>query len=144
MSFLVDANVISEAVRKAPDRRVLRWLEEHDANLYFSVITLGEIEKGVPGLPDGKRRRQLTAWYRELRMAMEGRILVFGEAEAGAWAIYSARQRSRGRVVPSIDGMLAATAKVHGLLIATRNTGDFPEMPVVDPWEYPDPAASGD
>jgi predicted nucleic acid-binding protein len=140
--FLVDANVVSEAVRKVPDGKVLRWLEAHDADLCFSVITLGEIEKGVLGLADGKRRRQLTDWYRELRLAMEGRILVFGEVEAGAWAVYSARHRSRGRVIPSIDGMLAGTAIVHGLTIATRNTVDFPEVAVVDPWADPGPLVS--
>jgi len=134
MSFLVDANVVSEAVRKTPEGRVLRWMEIHDTDLYLSVITLGEIEKGILKLPAGSRRRGMEAWLRELRSTMTGRILLFGEAEASAWAQYFERQRSKGRVLPTIDSMLAATAKVHGLTVATHNVADFPDVSVIDPW----------
>ncbi len=134
MSFLVDANVLSEAIRKVPEARVLRWMEVHDADLHLSVITLGEIEKGILKLQMGSRRRGMEAWLRELRSTMTGRILPFGEAEASAWAHYFERQRAKGRVLPTIDSMLAATAKVHGMTMATRNIADFPDVLVTDPW----------
>ncbi len=65
---------------------------------------------------------------------MAGRMLEFGVAEASEWARYVEKHRSRGRVLPTIDSMIAATAIVHGLTIATRNESDFPEIPIVNPW----------
>ena len=135
MSYLVDANVVSEAVRKVPDPQVLKWLAIHDEDLFISTITLGEIEKGVCKLPMGPRRRQLDSWLRELRAAMAGKILPFGEAEASAWARYAEAQRARGRVLPTIDSMVAGTAMVHRLAIATRNEADFPDVQLVNPWK---------
>ncbi|HAB14844.1 MAG TPA: type II toxin-antitoxin system VapC family toxin [Verrucomicrobiota bacterium] len=134
MSFLVDANVISEAVRRSPDAQVLNWLGVHDAELSISTITLGEVEKGIVKLPGGPRRRQLDAWLNELRSAMAGRILAFGETEASAWAHYFEKQRALGRLLPSIDSMIAATAIVHRLAVASRNVADFPGVKVVNPW----------
>lgn len=134
MSFLVDANVLSEAVRKAPDTHVLNWLDANDANLFLSTVTLGEIEKGIVKLPVGPRRRQLDKWFNELQTTLTGRILAFGEAEASAWAHYFERQRAKGRLLPSIDSMIAATAIVHGLAVVSRNIVDFPDVRVVNPW----------
>jgi len=134
VSFLVDANVVSEAVRKSPDTHVLNWLAAHDAELSISTITLGEIEKGIVKLPGGSRRRRLDEWLDELRSAMAGRILAFGEAEASAWAHYFEKQRALGRLLPSIDSMIAATAIVHHLAIVSRNVADFPDVKVVNPW----------
>ncbi len=134
MSFLVDANVISEAVRRSPDAQVLNWLGVHDAELFVSTLTLGEVEKGIVKLPNGPRRRQLDEWLDEVRAAMAGRILAFGEAEASAWAHYFEKQRVLGRLLPSIDSMIAATAIVHGLAVVSRNVADFPGVKVVNPW----------
>ena len=134
MNYLVDANVVSEAVRKSPDVRVLDWLATHDGDLYISAITLGEIEKGIIQLPGGSRKQRLENWLEEVRAALAGRILVFGEIEATAWARYFEAQRSQGRLRPSIDSMIAATATVHGLTVATRNTQDFPGVDVTNPW----------
>lgn len=135
MSFLLDANVVSEAVRKVPDKQVLEWLATHDEDLFISTIALGEIEKGVCKLPVGPRRRRLDTWLQELRSAMAGKLLPFGEAEASAWAKYCEAQRTKGRLLPTIDSMIAATAIVHRLAIATRNADDFPDVQVVNPWK---------
>ena len=134
MSFLVDANVVSEAVRKVPDERVLKWLEANDADLFISTITLGEIEKGIVKLPVGPRRRRLDRWFDDLRAAMTGKILPFGELEASAWAKYFEAQRAKGRLLPSSDSMISATAMVHALTVASRNVADFPDARVVNPW----------
>jgi len=134
MSYLVDANVISEAVRRSPDAHVLNWLGVHDAELFVSTLTLGEVEKGIVKLPNGSRRRQLEEWLNEVRAAMAGRILAFGEAEASAWAHHFEKQRTLGRLLPSIDSMIAATAIVHDLAVVSRNVADFPGVKVVNPW----------
>ncbi len=134
MSFLVDANVLSEAVRRSPAPVVIDWLTANDAALWISAITLGEIEKGIVRLSSGARRRQLDLWLHTLRNTMVGRILAFGPAEASEWARYVEKQRAKGRLLPTIDSMVAATALVHHLSVVTRNETDFPDVRVVNPW----------
>lgn len=136
MSYLVDANVLCEATRPRAEPRVLAWLERHDAQLHVSVITLGEILKGVHLLPAGAKRRALQKWFAELEASFQGRVLPVDHAVMREWAaLYSASQRA-GHRLPSFDSLLAATARVHQLTVATRNRSDFPtSVPLVDPWE---------
>lgn len=134
MSFLVDANVLSEAVRRSPAPEVVEWLTANDAALWISAITLGEIEKGIVRFPSGSRRRQLDHWLQALRSSMAGRILAFGTAESSEWARYVEKQRAKGRILSTIDSMVAATALVHQLCLVTRNEADFPDVPMVNPW----------
>jgi hypothetical protein len=77
----------------------------------------------------------LDDWLGELRGAMAGKILGFGEPEASAWARYFEEQRAKGRLLPTIDSMIAATAAVHRLVVATRNEADFPDIRVANPWK---------
>jgi predicted nucleic acid-binding protein len=136
MSYLVDANVLSEATRRQPDAKVLTWLERHDAELHISTLTLAEIVKGIHLLANGKKRRELEAWFEELVASFAGRVLPVDEAVARAWGAFYAKYQRRGRLLSSFDSLLAATALVHGLTLATRNADDFPDdVPVINPWQ---------
>lgn len=135
MSYLIDTNVLSELRRRDPDANVVRWLADRPAStLYLSVLTLGELRKGIEGLPEGDRKRRLLDWLEvELPAYFAGRILPVDATVADRWGRLLAQA---GRPVPAIDSLLAATALVHGLTLVTRNLRDFPhpELLVLDPW----------
>ena len=137
--FLLDTNCISEVVRLKPDPRVMAWIEEvEEGLLYLSVLTLGEIRKGLAALPQGKRRSRLETWLEvELQARFSGRILSIDAAVADRWGLIAARAKSTGKGLSTIDGLLAATAIHHNLTIVSRNAGDFTntQVPVVNPWE---------
>ena len=138
MSWLLDTNVLCEPTRRAPAARVVEWLHSvPTSDCYTSVITMGEIRRGILRLPAGARRRKLDKWMREeFRPAFEGRIIFLGEEEISAWAELLAGLEKRGRSMPAIDSLIAATALAHNLTIATRNTADFAHSGagVFDPW----------
>ena len=137
--FLLDTNCISELVRSQPEPRVLDWLDAADESLlYLSVLTLGEIRKGVAGLPQGKRRTQLESWLElELQARFSGRVLSIDKAVADRWGLLAAGAKRSGRPLSAIDGLLAATALHHGLTIVSRNISDFAstQVPVLNPWQ---------
>ncbi|MBZ5682056.1 MAG: type II toxin-antitoxin system VapC family toxin [Acidobacteriia bacterium] len=137
--FLLDTNCISEVVRSKPERRVLEWMAAADESLlYLSVLTLGEIRKGVAGLPQSKRRTRLESWLElELGARFSGRILPVDAAVADRWGLLSAEAKRNGRSLSAIDGLLAATALHHNLTIVSRNVSDFAntQAPVLSPWE---------
>jgi toxin FitB len=123
--FLLDTNIISELVKPRPEPRLLRWIEEIDENLlYLSVLTLGEIRKGVAALPRSARRTELEAWLEsDFRVRFSRRILSIDESIADRWgSLVGQAQKDRG--FPVIDGLLAATAIQHNLTLVTRNTAD--------------------
>lgn len=138
-AFLLDTNCISELVRKGPEPRVLKWMEEADESLlYLSVLTLGEIRKGVAGLPQSRRRSQLEAWLeQDLQVRFAGRILPIDAAVADRWGLLAAEAKRKGQTISSIDGLLAATAMQHNLTIVSRNVSDFANThaAVLNPWE---------
>lgn len=137
MSYLVDANVLCEATRTDVEPKVLAWLERHDVDLHVSVITLGEILKGIRLLSRGPKRRRLEAWFADLEVSFEGRVLPVDRVVMGEWAELYARHQRAGRLLSSFDGLLAATATVHGLTMVTRNQSDFPpELSLVNPWVH--------
>lgn len=137
--FLLDTNCISEVVRTKPEPRVLQWMEAVDERLlYLSVLTLGEIRKGVAGLPQSKRRTQLETWLElDLHARFAGRILAIDAAIADRWGLLAAEARRNGRTLSAIDGLLAATALHHNLTIASRNVNDFAsaQAQILNPWE---------
>jgi hypothetical protein len=138
VSYLLDTAVVSELVRKSPSGAVLKWIDGQDeASLYLSVLTIGELEKGVAGLPASVRRSRLQSWVRrDLAERFGGRLLPIDTRTAARWGAIAGESERRGRPLPVIDCLIAATALVHGLAVATRNVGDFERCGVtcVNPW----------
>ena len=137
--FLLDTNVISELIKPLPEANVTTWIERIDESLlYLSVLTLGEIRRGIAVLPQSRRRAILEAWLdKELRARFEDRILAIDLEVADRWGLLTAAARTNGIVLPVIDGLLAATALEHNLTLVTRDTGQIPSMGVAvfNPWE---------
>jgi predicted nucleic acid-binding protein len=133
---LLDTNVISEITRPHPDAQVVRFLEQLD-NSWLSIITRHELRFGIALLPLSRRRDQLVEAVNGLLSTYADRVLPILEAEADEAAALRARARTSGRVMHLADALLAATATVHNLAIATRNVTDFADIAikVIDPWE---------
>lgn len=125
MSYLVDTNIFSELAKSKPDARVVAWLRHHEQELYVSAITIGELRRGIEGLPSGKRKTGLRSWLASLCRRMEGRILSFNTSTAHVWGQIVADWGKNGVAVPSLDSQIAATAHRHGLTVVTRNVFDF-------------------
>ena len=136
--FLLDTNVISELIRAKPRPEVKAWIEATEESLlYISVLTLGEIRKGIAGLPQASRRAELEAWLEAgLRPRFAGRILPIDEAVADRWGRLAGEAESKGVALPVMDGLLAATALHYDLTLVTRNTKDVAGTgaPVFNPW----------
>jgi predicted nucleic acid-binding protein len=117
--FLLDTNCISEVVSVRPDSHVLAWMDVADERaLHLSVLTLGEIRKGIVTLVEGKRRAQLETWLEiDLRKRFEGRILPVDEATANRWGMLAGDMKRKGRPIPAVDAMIAATALHHNLTV---------------------------
>ena len=137
--FLLDTNCISELVRPKPEPRVLEWMEAADETmLYLSVLTIGEIRKGLAGLAQGKRRTRLETWLEvELHARFSGRIVPIDMGVADRWGLLTAEAKRKGNPLSIIDGLLAATALHHNLTVVSRNISDFAHthVPVLNPWE---------
>ncbi len=127
MSFLLDTSVISELVKAAPDNNVIEWLKHSDEDsLYLSVLTIGEIEKGIAKLPASSRREKLETWVRrDLAERFRERLLAIDGTVAATWGRLAGEAEARGEPLPVIDGLIAATSLAHDLTVATRNIGDF-------------------
>ena len=139
MNFLLDTCVISELTRRKPDRRVVQWIRsEPESRLHLSVLTIGELRKGIERLPDSRKRNRIEAWLNnELRNRFSGRILPVGDEVAERWGLESAKAEESGAPLAVFDGLLAATALVHGMTVVTRNIDDMQQTGarLVNPWE---------
>jgi len=136
--FLLDTNVVSELVAPKPNDRVSRWVEQTDESILFlSVLTLGEIRNGVERLRPGRRRGRLESWLQvDLPRRFQDRILPVTAAVADRWGAATAIAAAKGKPVPVIDGLLAATALHYDLTLVTRNTSDVSGTGVstLNPW----------
>lgn len=141
MSYLVDTNVLSELRRKSPHAAVQAWFAKRPAaTLFLSVLTLGEIRKGIESLADAERRLRLIDWLEvDLPAFFTGRLLDVDAAVADRRGRLLA---GAGRSLPALDSLLAATALAHDLVLVTRNVRDFSGLPVrvLNPWDAPAPA----
>jgi predicted nucleic acid-binding protein len=123
MKYLVDANVLCEATKPSPNPRVLTWLDRHEADLVVNPVILGEIRFGILLLPTGQKRRRLERWFQE---GLAGLPCLPWDLPTGfRWAELLAQLRRTGRSMPVKDSLIAATALVHDLHVASRNRQDF-------------------
>lgn len=125
MSYLVDTNVFSEGTKREPDSHVQDWMAAHESELYVSTLTIGELRFGIEKLPNGKRRERLQVWLQTVCDTMDGRILSVNVSVAHVWGQLRAGWAAAGVTVPAADGLIAAIAKRHSLVIVTRNVRDF-------------------
>jgi predicted nucleic acid-binding protein len=130
MKFLVDANVLSEPTKPAFSQKVVDWLDAHESELTTSAQVIGELCRGVDALAEGRKKQQLKSWFMRMRSRMP--VLDWTAEAAVAWAELVNDVRSRGYTVGILDTQIAATAKLHGLTVATRNVDDFTRCGV--PW----------
>jgi predicted nucleic acid-binding protein len=135
VTYLVDANVLSEPTKPEPSARVVEWLRQNEREMAIDPLVLGEVRFGILLLARGKRRTRLEKWF---AAGVQRLHCLPWEAETGArWALLLANLRASGRAMPIKDSLIAATALVHGLTVATRNTSDFEKagLDVINPFE---------
>ncbi|MEM7803125.1 MAG: type II toxin-antitoxin system VapC family toxin [Chloroflexota bacterium] len=122
----MDTNIISELSKSPPNPSVLNWLGEIDEeNLYLSVISIAEIQRGIEKLPDSKRKRMLGRWKHDLMRRFNPRIISIDIDIANEWGSLIAESEKKGERMEAADGLIAATAAIHRLTLVTRNTSDF-------------------
>jgi toxin FitB len=135
MAWLLDTDVLSESSNPRPNERVMAWLDAHDDDIHLSTISLGEMVKGIELLPGGKRKKEIAAWFGRLERWAGPRLLAPTNKVMHEWGWLCARHERRGRKLPVLDSLIAATALAHGRTLVTRNTSDYPaDVPVLNPW----------
>lgn len=140
MKLLLDTCALSELNRQEGNPGVRGLVATTaDADLYISVISLGEITKGIALLPEGNRKKQLATWCSGLFHHFSDRLLPVDQDTADIWGKLTARAQSQGQIIPVAAGLIAATALRHGLAVVTRNSRDFAATGafIVDPWAVP-------
>jgi predicted nucleic acid-binding protein len=134
---LLDTCVVSELQRQNSNSSVVQAVEALDSEqMFLSVISVGEIAKGIALLIDGKKRRRLTSWLQSLEQSYGDRILGIDLETSHTWGEIAAASQKGGRVIPAADGLIAATAIRHGLRVMTRNVEHFAPTGVLvsNPW----------
>ncbi len=138
MRYLLDTNVISELVARRPNESVIQWLDELDpASVYLSVITIGELRKGIEKLSDSLRKEQLQTWLTdELLVRFRDRVLVLDVSAMLIWGELVGRLERSGRRLSAIDSLIAALALSHSCSLVTRNEADFADtgVKIINPW----------
>ena len=134
MTFLVDANVLSEATKPAPDSNVVEWLRRNEGEIAVDPVIIGEIRFGILLLPRGRKRDRLERWFSG---GVQRIHCLPWEASTGLrWAELLAELRASGQSMPIKDSLIAATALANDLVVSTRNLSDFEKagVEIVDPF----------
>jgi toxin FitB len=121
--YLVDANVLSEPTKDMADSKVVAWLNANESNLVVDSIIIGELRIGILALPRGRKRDRLEQWYESLVETID--CIPWDATVSQRWAALVVELKRKGKTVPLLDGMIAATALQHELIVATRNVRDF-------------------
>jgi len=139
MNYLLDTNVISELISKQPNKKVAERLDRLDPNaVYLSVITIGEIRKGIEKLPHSKRKDKVREWLEtDLLLRFEGRILEITLEVMLVWGALTGRLENEGRPITAIDSLIAAIALQGSYCLVTRNEIDFQHtgVTIFNPWK---------
>ena len=138
MNYLLDTNVISELIAKQPNQKVVDWIDQLDPDsVYLSVITIGEIRKGIEKLIPSQRRTALTAWLaQDLLVRFDGRVAAITTDVILIWGELVGRMETLGHPIAAIDSLIAATALAGNYGLVTRNIADFQHtgVTILNPW----------
>ena len=134
MTYLVDANILSEPTKHRPDAKVVAWLIANEGDFVVDSVILGELALGILVLPRGRKRAQLERWFDAVADRID--CLAWDASISRRWAQLVANLRKKGQTLPVMDSMIAATALAHGLTVATHNVRHFQKagVPVLDPF----------
>ncbi len=139
MNYLLDTCVLSELVKPAADEKVTSWISDNlEETIHLSVITIGEVQKGITKLPACTKKNQLQSWLdNDLIERFENRIVPIDQKVARMWGVILAQEEKKGRQIPAIDGLIAATCLVYDMTVVTRNVSDMQVdgLSVFNPWE---------
>jgi tRNA(fMet)-specific endonuclease VapC len=139
MKYLLDTCVISELIAKQPNPKVIEFVDSLDTDdVCLSVITIGEIAKGIEKLPRSKRKQELHTWLKEdLLVRFDGKIIPLDTDVLLEWGLLTARLESTGKTLPAMDSLIAATVLAHKFALVTRNMNDFDGSgaEIFNPWE---------
>jgi toxin FitB len=138
VKYLLDTNVVSELISRQPNAKVVAWVDALDAaDVYLSVLTLGELRKGIEKLPPSQRKEEISAWLNsDLLPRFAGNLVEISADVALVWGELTGRLEREGRPMPAIDSLIAASALAGKLTLVTRNETDFEHAggDVVNPW----------
>jgi predicted nucleic acid-binding protein len=139
MKALLDTCVISELIVKQPNPKVVEFIDSLDPeDVFLSVITIGEIVKGIEKLPKSRRKTDLHTWLNDdLLIRFEGNILALDTDILIEWGALTARLETTGKTMPAIDSLIAATARAKKMTLVTRNVSDFEwaDVEIANPWK---------
>ncbi len=138
MGYLLDTCVLSEFKKKQPDQKVINWLDAQiEETLFLSVVTIGEIRKGISRLPPSKRKTELETWLEELIYRYDERVLPLDTEVMQRWGQLTGMLETQGYTLPLLDSLIAATSLAHNLILVTRNESDFvaTNVTLLNPWK---------
>ena len=139
MNYLLDTCVISEIIKKKPSKKVTKWVKKEDeSNFFISVLTIGELHKGIEKLTESKRKEKLHNWVEnDLKERFWNKIIDIDMQVATIWGKIQGVAERAGKPMPTIDSLIAATGIAHHITVVTRNTSDMEESGVVllNPWK---------
>ena len=125
MKYLIDTNIVSELVSKKPDKKVLEFLSDNSDNLFLSVITIGEINKGIERLDNSIKKTNLKKWLQQLLIEFDNKILNIDIYTMLIWSDITANLQKKGIQIPIMDELIASSAIENNMVLVTRNEKDF-------------------